>query len=136
MEIIAFFIIVLIASVIQTSTGFGFSILATPFLLLIFEPKDAIQLNLLISLVISAVLIIQTKKEIDRGILRRFILGSIAGLPIGLFILMIVDVGILKLGISVMILALTLLLMLRLRMAQSKGRDTVVGGCSGLLTSS
>ncbi len=50
MEIIAFIIIILVASVLQTSTGFGFSILATPFLLLLFKPIEAIQINLILSL--------------------------------------------------------------------------------------
>ena len=41
MDIFIFFIIILIASVLQTSTGFGFSILATPFLLLLSGWWDA-----------------------------------------------------------------------------------------------
>lgn len=38
MEILLFGLIIFVASVLQTSTGFGFSIVATPFLLLLFEP--------------------------------------------------------------------------------------------------
>lgn len=84
MEIIAFIIIILFASVLQTSTGFGFSILATPFLLLIFEPIEAIQINLILSLIISSALIMKIRKDIDFGILRRFMVGSVTGLLIGI----------------------------------------------------
>jgi len=52
-----FVTIILLASILQTSTGFGFSIMATPFLLMIFEPREAIQINLILSLVISTALI-------------------------------------------------------------------------------
>lgn len=80
MEVIAFIIIILVASVLQTSTGFGFSILATPFLLLIFEPIEAIQINLILSFIISSALIMKIRKDVDFGILRRFVVGSAVGL--------------------------------------------------------
>ena len=99
MEIIAFFIIILVASILQTSTGFGFSILATPFLLLIFEPVEAIQINLILSLIISIALIMKIRKDIDFGIVRRFVIGSVAGLPTGIMIFMLIDINRLKLGV-------------------------------------
>lgn len=64
MEIIFFIVIILGASVLQTSTGFGFSILATPFLLLLFSVTDAIQFNLILSLVISGALIFKIRSDI------------------------------------------------------------------------
>lgn len=86
MDTVLFFAIILVASILQTSTGFGFSILATPFLLLIFEPMEAIQINLLLSLVISGALITKIIKDIDFDVLKRFILGSVTGLPIGIIV--------------------------------------------------
>jgi len=136
MDLLLFLIIILIASILQTSTGFGFSILATPFLLLLFEPMEAIQINLLLSLVISCVLIKKLLKDVDTGILKRFVMGSIIGLPIGMTTFLFIDLNLLKLGISVIILGLTFLLMLRFRMKQNKTRDLVVGGFSGSLTTS
>ena len=37
-ELLFYFFIILAASILQTSTGFGFSVMATPFLLLLFTP--------------------------------------------------------------------------------------------------
>lgn len=136
MEIAVFMLIILIASVLQTSTGFGFSILATPFLLLIFQPAEAIQINLLLSLVISSALIMKIKKDIDFGMLKRFIAGSALGLPIGMIIFMLIDINSLKLAVSLIILGLTILLIFAFRISQSKKRDVFVGGLSGLLTTS
>lgn len=136
MEVVIFIIIILIASVLQTSTGFGFSILATPFLLLLFEPAEAIQINLILSLVISAFLIKAIKNDIDYGILKRFIIGSIVGLPAGIITFMLINVSSLKMGVGLVILILTMLLTLRFRINRSANRDLAVGGLSGSLTSS
>lgn len=136
MEILLFIFIVLLASILQTSTGFGFSILATPFLLLLFDVTEAIQINLILSLVISCALITKIHKDIDVAILNRFIIGSFFGLPLGITIFLLLNINSLKLGISIIILALTILLLLKFRVGQTKSRDLVVGGLSGALTTS
>ncbi|RKQ33990.1 sulfite exporter TauE/SafE family protein [Oceanobacillus halophilus] len=136
MEIIYFSVIILIASILQTSTGFGFSILATPFLLLLFHPAEAIQINLFLSFVISFALIRKIKKDIHFGILKRLIIGSIIGLPIGIGIFLLMDMTKLKLVVSLIIVALTILLMKQFRIHQKDGRDLGVGGLSGMLTTS
>lgn len=136
MEIFAFIIIILIASILQTSTGFGFSILATPFLLLIFEAAEAIQINLVLSLVISCALIFNIRKDVDFEILKRLIWGSAAGLPVGIAIFLLADLEKLKIFISLLILLLTVLLMLSFRIKQSTGRDWFFGGLSGAFTTS
>lgn len=136
MDTVLFLAIIFAAAILQTSTGFGFSILATPFLLIIFEPNEAIQINLLLSLLISGALIKKIVKDADFEILKRFLIGSVIGLPFGMVIFLTIDIDKLKLGISVIILGLTLMLMLRFRIKQSKKRDLIVGGLSGFLTTS
>lgn len=133
---LAFVLIILLATILQTSTGFGFSIMATPFLLLIFAPREAIQINLFLSLLISCVMIVKVRKDVNTKILKRLIVGSATGLPIGILIFLNMDMRLLKINISVLILLLTILLMINLRMKQLPWRDTLVGGISGLLTTS
>jgi uncharacterized protein len=136
MDTILFLAIILAAAILQTSTGFGFSILATPFLLIIFEPNEAIQINLLLSLLISAALIKKIFKDADFEILKRFLIGSAIGLPFGMVVFLTIDIDKLKLGISLIILGLTLMLLLQFRIKQNKKRDLIVGGLSGILTTS
>lgn len=136
MEILLFLLIVLIASILQTSTGFGFSILATPLLLLLFEPFEAIQINLTLSLFISIALITKIKNDIDFPILKRLIIGSSLGLPVGIVVFLYTNVHVLKIGISIIILLLTLLLILNFRIGQHPSRDLFVGTISGSLTTS
>ncbi|KIL42714.1 hypothetical protein KP77_33440 [Jeotgalibacillus alimentarius] len=136
MDIAIFILIILFASILQTSTGFGFSIMATPFLLLLFNPVEAIQINLVLSIVISFAMIRTIHKDIDYQLLKRFSLGSVIGLPIGILILLFVDVDTLKIGIGLLILGLTLLLIIRFRVNRTSKRDITAGSISGALTSS
>ncbi|MCP3032280.1 sulfite exporter TauE/SafE family protein [Halobacillus sp. A1] len=136
MNILLFVFIIIIASILQTSTGFGFSILATPFLLLLFEPREAIQINLLLSLVISFSLLRKIQNDVDFGVVKRFVIGSLVGLPIGMAVFLWLDIGRLKLGVSITIITLTLLLILNVRILQTKRRDGLTGGLSGIMTTS
>lgn len=135
--IFLFITIILVASILQTSTGFGFSIMATPFLLMLFLPQEAIQINIILSLIISIALVYKIRKDIDVRIVKRFIIGSFAGIPVGVFIITTIeDMNVFKLGISVLILLLTVLLMLNFKVKPTPIRDFIVGGISGGLTTS
>ncbi|MFC4411485.1 sulfite exporter TauE/SafE family protein [Chungangia koreensis] len=134
--ILSFFCIILVASVLQTSTGFGFSIMATPFLLMLFLPKEAIQINIILSLIISLSLIWKIRKDIDFLLIKRFIIGSIVGVPFGLLIFNSMNITAFKMGVSILLLILTLLLILNFRVKPTRIRDFIVGGTSGLLTTS
>nr|WP_010531471.1 sulfite exporter TauE/SafE family protein [Lentibacillus jeotgali] len=135
-SVVLFCLIILIASTLQTSTGFGFSIMATPFLLLLFEPREAVQINLILSLVISVSLIMKIRNDVDTGILKWLMTGSLVGLPIGIAIFLIIDMTWLKIVVSLMILALTVLLTLNFRIRGSQARDLTAGGFSGAFTTS
>lgn len=131
-----FICIVLVASVLQTSTGFGFSIMATPFLLMLFLPQEAIQINIILSLIISISLIRKIRTLIDFVLLKRFTLGSIVGIPFGILIFISIDINTFKLGVSILLLILTLLLICNFKVKSTQFRDFIVGGLSGLLTTS
>ncbi|MFD1204987.1 MULTISPECIES: sulfite exporter TauE/SafE family protein [Sporosarcina] len=136
MEVGLFILLIFTASLLQTSTGFGFSIVATPFLLLLFDARDAIQLNLILSLFISLTLFKNIRSDIDRGVLKRFISGSVIGLPIGMMVFSFSNIDYLKIAIGILILLLTVLLLLKFRIGQTRGRDRIVGAISGSLTTS
>ncbi|WP_144608127.1 sulfite exporter TauE/SafE family protein [Bacillus cereus] len=139
MGITFFFIcIILVASILQASTGFGFSIMATPFLLMLFLPQEAIQINITLSLIISISLIWKIRMDVDFVLLKRFIFGSIVGVPFGILILIFISVNIntFKLAVSILLLLLTLLLICNVKVRSTQSRDLIVGGLSGLLTTS
>lgn len=131
-----FLCIIIVASILQASTGFGFSIMATPFLLMLFLPHEAIQINIVLSLLISLILIFKVKNDVDFALLKRFIIGSIIGAPLGLFIFMSMNLNTLKLGVGILLLVLTALLMSNVQIKSTRVRDFIVGGISGVLTTS
>ncbi|OCL85768.1 Sulfite exporter TauE/SafE [Aliarcobacter thereius] len=137
LDINLFFVfIILFASILQTSSGFGFSIMATPFLLILFLPYEAIQINLILSLIISILLLSKIKDHIDFILIKRLFIGSILGIPCGIFIFKSIDTNVLKLLIAVIILILTILLIFNLKIKSSKNKDYIIGGISACLTSS
>src|SRR5699024_5157596 len=136
MSLFMFIVIILLASILQTSTGFGFSIMATPFLLLLFDPREAIQLNLVLSLFISIALILNIRKDDNWAIFRRLVIGSFLGLPLGIRFFLLLYMTLLSLVVSCLIVSLTILLILSWRTRQAVHRDFCVGGLSGILTTS
>lgn len=124
------------ASVLQASTGFGFSILGTPFLLMLYPVHTAIQINIILSLCISLAMLLRIGKEVDRPLMARLIKGSLMMLAPGLLLYLYMDVRIMKLVVGGLILLLTVLLIMRFTMRQTTGRDYITGGISGLLTTS
>ncbi|MHB1653472.1 MAG: sulfite exporter TauE/SafE family protein [Desulfitobacteriaceae bacterium] len=129
-------LIVLVASTLQASTGFGFSIMATPFLLLLFESHDAIQLNIILSLLISLILTYKIRHEVDKESLFRLIKGSLIGILPGLLLFIYLDVRPLKILVSILILASTVLLIGKVNVQPTPTKELITGALSGLLTTS
>ncbi len=127
-------VIILIASLLQTSTGFGFSVIATPFLLIIYNPYDAIQINLILSLVISIYMMKKISAEIDRRLMLNLIKGSALGAPLGIIVYLFADVRLLKIAVSLVILFLAALMLFKFKIKRKEKNDLLVGGFSGLLT--
>ena len=127
-------LIVAFAAFSQACTGFGFSVMATPFLLLVFAASDAIQINIILSILISAVLLPRLVADVDWDLCRKLVLGSILGAPIGLLIYLVANADYLRASVGGILLVLTLLIILRFRITRTRRRDMVIGGISGLLT--
>lgn len=154
-------VIVFFASILQASTGFGFAIMATPFLLLVFDSRECVQISIILSFTVSLLLIRKIMKDIDKGLLKRLIIGSILGVPVGVLFYKYVSLDILKASVSVVILVLTpILIAISFRTNKKPNtknstdkslvnQDTLsahspflkniqlfVGACAGLLTTS
>lgn len=133
---IILFLIVLVASLLQTSTGYGFSIIGTPILLLLYPAHTAIQINIILSICLSTFMIFKIRKEVDKTLLVHLIKGSIVGLTLGILVYLYVEMNLLKVAVGVIILILTFLLIFKWTIARSHEKDIVAGGISGLLTTS
>lgn len=135
-ELLILFLIVIIASSLQASTGYGFSIVGTPFLLMVFPFHEAIQINIILSICLSSVMIYKIRKEIDLELLKKLIYGSPIGLLAGIFIYLYFETEFITLSVGIIVLILTLLLISNFTVKRTEIKDYTAGGLSGLLTTS
>ncbi|KJS19251.1 MAG: membrane protein [Clostridiaceae bacterium BRH_c20a] len=129
-------LIVLCASILQAGTGFGFAMMAIPFLLLILSPHDAIQLNIILCLLITIIMTYKIRNEVNKENLIRLIKGSLIGVLPGFLIFVFLDVQPLKIFVSILILTSTALLIAKVKIKESNAKGLLTGILSGLLTTS
>lgn len=125
--------VVFIASAVQSITGSGFAIVAGPFLVLLYNSQEGVQVSTLLSFFIAAALTPKIKQHIDYSILKKLILGSILGVPLGLLFFAYTPLGALKLTIGLVVLALTMysMFMFYKDFAAKRARQLVILEASG-----
>ncbi len=133
---LAFIIIVLVAATLQSATGFGFAIMATPFFLILFRPRDAVQLNIILTLLICLFILYRIRSAIDKDILLRLVIGSLIGLLPGLLLFSFFSEKALKVFVGIIIISSVGLLIKQVKIKQSNSMELVAGIFSGLLTTS
>ena len=130
--------VVVVATVLQSVTGFGFALIAVPLFLLFFDPHTAVMLNIMISFPSQIFLTLQVKEDIIKPTVRNLYLGSLLGLLPGLYIFLNFDVDILKLIISGICVVFAGSLLTKIAPKGIKGpkAEVIVGAASGSLSSS
>jgi len=129
--VIAFF-----AALVQAATGVGFSLIATPLFLLIYDAHTAIQLNIVLGMAISVAMLPKVARATDPAMLRQLALGALAGAPIGGAIFLCGGDRALTLGIAVVTLVLAVVSGFTITLRRSPRRDFAVGASSGALAAS
>jgi uncharacterized membrane protein YfcA len=129
-----------VAGLLQAANGFGFAVMAVPLFLLFAEPGPAVQLVVIVTLALSAVVLPGMGREADGSLLVRLGLGGLAGLPLGLLAFRYADPVAVRAVIGVTILAFAgVIVAMRLRrlpiaVAMRPGRDLATGMVSGIAT--
>ena len=124
--------IVLLASFFRAITGFGFSLIATPLLLFVFDSKSVVVINIILAILTGILLLFRTRYHID---VRRMLFmcgGSVFGVPIGAHLLSRLDPTIIKLIIAVLIIPFSIVMLLG-HSHQFK-RDSLGCGISGFVS--
>lgn len=127
-------LVILLASCLHSATGFGFSILAVPLLLLLHDPLTAVQINLIIAVVLSVLMVPQVRADVDYRLLRRLVISALPGVPLGMALLLYVTAAQLKLGIALLTLAFLMILLLQVSIERSRSRDALCGALAGAFT--
>ncbi|WGL15798.1 sulfite exporter TauE/SafE family protein [Microbulbifer bruguierae] len=105
-------LLVFVAALVRGYTGFGFTAVAIAGLNLIWPVHSSVPIILVLDFVASAALLPQGWRGADRALLRTLAIGAIAGIPVGLFLLISVADHLLKLGISIVLVLCVITLLL------------------------
>lgn len=89
-----------VAGFIHGLTGFGFALVATPVLSLLFDAKAAVVLSILLSVPSVVFVALASRRHIDRRWLWRAGACSLLGSPIGVVVLLAVNRSLLRLAIG------------------------------------
>lgn len=134
-------IVTLLAGVAQGVAGFGFTLLAVSFYLLILRSTDAVQLVILINLAVSTVLVARLWRAVPRRLWAALASGGLIGFPAGLWLFARADVDLLELAVAALTIGFALTALVRERrppaapIAHRPPTAVTVGMSAGVLTS-
>ncbi|QSB04490.1 sulfite exporter TauE/SafE family protein [Natronoglycomyces albus] len=125
------FFVLLVASVIRTTAGFGFSLVAVPPMALLIDPVTAVIVAAIMAAPLSLWIAYKDFSHVDRR-LAGLILGfGIAGVPFGVWILKVLAAEILMVVIAIVVLLGTFLVWRRVTIPGGHKAVAAVGFFSG-----
>lgn len=126
------------AGLITGITAFGFALVAVPLLILFLDPKVGVPIATLCSTLTGVYLFFELRKKMQLKKIIPLILGGILGLPLGVYILIVLDKDYLKISVGALITVFAVLLALGIRrkVKSEKFASVMVGLISGLLKGS
>ncbi len=92
--------ILAIAAFFSSLTGFGYALIATPFLVLIFPPAVVVPLVLTTWVPLSVFLVIEVRRDMSGRRIGSLLLGSALGAPVGVYLLTSLGVQPMQLAIG------------------------------------
>ncbi len=105
-------IIVLLAAFVRGASGFGYALVATPLMTLVMETKSVVVLNMILGTLTNVLVLFHMRRHIDFRRAAFMGVGSILGIPIGAYLLSVLDSSIIKLAIAVVVIPFSVLLLL------------------------
>lgn len=131
-------ICVYLGGCVKGLTGFGFALTAVATLVLIAPPSSVVPVVLLMNSLMNLFLVFGVRRDIQIRRMLPLVIASVAGLPLGTYILVVADADVLRIVIGLLILLFAAALLLGFRIAVKRKRlsSGVVGAASGILTGS
>ncbi len=90
-ELILLLLIVTLASFVQTSTGFGLALVSVPLLTAVIGLQTAAPFVSLFAIIVELILLLRYREDIHIRPVLKLVLGAAVGIPIGLYLLNVVD---------------------------------------------
>jgi len=136
----ATFLVIGLAAAAAAATGFGFNLLSAPLLTFVYPPQRVVVLTLILGGVASGLLVLRSeiRRAADWRVILPLYLSSLAGMPIGLALLLWGHPSALKAAIAALTAVFALLMLMRIRPRLRGGalEPIAVGVLSGVLATS
>jgi uncharacterized membrane protein YfcA len=97
--------VIFLATVIRSAFGFGEALVAVPLLALIIPVEVAVPLAVLISVTVAGLILAQDWREVHLGDVRRLVVSTLPGIPLGLLLLVTVAEPTVKALLAAVIIA-------------------------------
>ena len=124
--------IILAASVVKSTAGFGFALVATPFLLLMWAPRLVVPILLPLFAIVDAMIVIQGRHHLEWRRILPMVAAAALGIPLGNYILLAVPELALTLAMASMVLLFAALLLMGYTI--NIHRERLAGGLAGFLS--
>lgn len=129
--------IVLVASTVQTVAGFGFALIGMPLLMNVIGVRDAVVLITITSVVNTALVAQRSRAVVPWRRVSGMLAGCVAGLPVGLAVLLLTPEHELRVAVGVTTVTMALVLAAGVQIERATlARDLAVGFVSGVLNTS
>ena len=136
-DLLAVIVIICIAAVLQSISGFGFSLLAMPLLSIFVDIQDAVVIATLCGIFTNAVHLRKDFQLVERSIARRISLSALIGMPLGVVVLSVFSATHMRAIIGAVIVVLVFFMMRNFILkTENTNVDIVLGAFSGLLATS
>lgn len=137
-EVVIFVIaVVLLASTAQTVAGFGFALISVPFLITVLDVRDTVVAVSILGWLNSTIVARSVWRHVPVRAVVTMLLASLAGMPVGLAVLVFAPPDALRLAVAVSSIAMALAIASGLRWRGSdRSGEIVAGAISGVLNTS
>lgn len=136
-DLTATVIVVLLAALVQSTTGFGFSLLAVPLLSMAIPTEYAVVVAATLGMLTSTAQAVGERAHGDRPTIIRMMIGAAVGAPVGLLVLHVATNRQLKFGLAAVIIVFLLVNLRGVRLSRGGGViDVAAGAVSGVLNTS
>jgi len=132
------FIIIFFASLTQSLIGFGFSLISVAILVNFYEVKLVVAMVLIFNFIIDFIIWYRNRHLVQIKKIILLFFASIVGMPVGVYLLLILNANILKFiaGFIILLTAITMLFGFTSKLKNKKSTIISIGFVSGLLQGS
>lgn len=126
------FLTVFVAGMVKGLTGFGFSLMVVPILVILIGPRTAIPVIVILNALTNVVLFAGCRKAASAKRVLPLVIAGVATVPIGMYLLLVLDTVTLKIMVGCVIVVFAVAFLLGFRKAI--GRERVGLVLAGLLS--